>query len=42
MPIPHDVRKKPMDVKVRVTTGEGVDVTWSDGHANHFDFLIYG
>jgi DUF971 family protein len=38
MPIPHDVRKKPMDVKVRVTTGEGVDVTWSDGHTSHFDF----
>ena len=38
MPIPHDVRKKPMDVKVRVTTGQGVDVTWSDGHTSHFDF----
>jgi len=38
MPIPHDVRKKPMEVKVQVTTGEGVDVTWSDGHASHFDF----
>ena len=38
MPIPQDVRKKPMDVKVRVTTGEGMDVTWSDGHTSHFDF----
>jgi DUF971 family protein len=38
MPIPQDVRKKPMEVKVRVTTGEGLDVTWSDGHTSHFDF----
>ena len=27
-----------MDVKVHLTTGAGVDVTWSDGHASHFDF----
>jgi len=38
MPIPIDVRKKPVDVKVRVSTGEGVDVTWADGHTSHFDF----
>ena len=38
MPIPQDVRKKPTDVKVRVSTGEGVDVTWSDGHASHYPF----
>jgi len=38
MPIPLDVRKKPIDVKVRVSTGEGVDVTWADGHTSHFDF----
>jgi DUF971 family protein len=38
MPIPQDVRKKPMDVKVRVSTGEGVDVTWADAHVSHYDF----
>jgi DUF971 family protein len=38
MPIPQDVRKKPIDVKVHVTTGEGVEVTWSDGHESRYDF----
>jgi DUF971 family protein len=38
MPIPFDTRKKPMGVKVHVSTGEGVDVTWSDGHTSHYDF----
>jgi|SRR5579875_172122 len=38
MPIPLDLRKKPMDVKVRVSTGEGVDVVWSDAHTSHYDF----
>jgi DUF971 family protein len=38
MPIPHDLRKKPMDVKVRVSTGQGVEVTWSDGHASRYEF----
>jgi DUF971 family protein len=38
MPIPIDTRKKPIDVKVRVSTGEGVDITWADGHTSHFDF----
>jgi len=38
MPIPQDVRKKPTDVKVRVSTGEGVDVVWSDEHASHYPF----
>lgn len=36
--MPTDVRKKPMDVKVHVSTGAGVDITWSDGHKSHFDF----
>jgi DUF971 family protein len=39
MPIPLDVRKRPVDVKVRVTSGEGVDVTWSDGHKSHYEFI---
>jgi DUF971 family protein len=38
MPIPIDLRKKPMDVKVHVTTGEGVEVTWSDGHISRYPF----
>lgn len=38
MPLPLDIRKKPMDVKVHVSTGGGVDVTWSDGHTSHYDF----
>jgi DUF971 family protein len=25
-------------VKVRVSTGEGVDIVWSDDHSSHFDF----
>jgi DUF971 family protein len=27
-----------MDVKVHVTTGEGVEVTWSDGHQSRYPF----
>ncbi|HXJ17370.1 MAG TPA: DUF971 domain-containing protein [Candidatus Polarisedimenticolia bacterium] len=38
MPIPQDVRKKPVSVKVHVTTGEGVEITWSDGHVSRYDF----
>jgi len=38
MPIPLDVRKKPTEIKVNVSTGTGVDVTWSDGHTSHYDF----
>lgn len=38
MPIPLDTRKKPLDVKVHVKTGAGVDITWADGHASHYDF----
>lgn len=39
MPIPLDIRKKPIEVKVHVTTGAGVDITWSDAHSSHYDFL---
>lgn len=38
MPIPLDKRKKPTGVKVHVSTGQGVDITWSDDHASHYDF----
>jgi DUF971 family protein len=38
VPLPLDSRKKPTDVKVRVSTGEGVEITWSDGHTSRYDF----
>jgi|SRR5208282_5296666 DUF971 family protein len=38
MPLPIDQRKRPAGVKVHVTTGEGVEITWSDGHASRYDF----
>jgi DUF971 family protein len=38
MPIPLDSRKKPIDVKVHVRAGTGVDITWSDGHTSHYEF----
>lgn len=38
MPIPIDSRKKPADVKVYVSTGEGVVITWSDGHTSRYSF----
>lgn len=33
-----DPRKKPASVKVHVSTGLGVDITWEDGHSSHYDF----
>ena len=39
MPIPIDPRKKPASVKVHVTSGAGVDITWADGHSSHYDFV---
>jgi DUF971 family protein len=38
MPIPIDERRKPASVKVHVSSGAGIDITWSDGHASHYDF----
>jgi DUF971 family protein len=38
MPIPLDVKRKPASVKVHVSSGAGVDITWSEGHSSHFDF----
>lgn len=38
MPLPIDSRKTPTDVKVHVTSGEGVAVTWSDGHTSRYTF----
>jgi DUF971 family protein len=38
MPIPIDTRRKPASVKVHVSSGAGVDITWTDGHASHYGF----
>jgi len=38
MPIALDQRKKPTSVKVKVSTGEGVEITWSDGHVSQYSF----
>lgn len=38
MPTPIDERKKPTSVKIHVSSGTGVDITWADGHASHYDF----
>ena len=39
MPIPIDSRRKPVEIKVQVSTGAGLDIVWSDGHASHYDFV---
>ena len=38
MPTPLDPRKKPTSVKIHVKNGTGVDITWADGHASHYEF----
>ena len=38
MPTPPDPRKKPTSIKIHISNGAGVDVTWADGHASHYDF----
>jgi DUF971 family protein len=38
MPTPIDIRKKPKAVKIHVSTGAGIDITWADGHESHYDF----
>jgi len=38
MPTPIDPRKKPISIKVHVSTGTGVDITWADGHSSHYEF----
>ena len=40
MPLPIDQRKKPIEVKVHVKNGAGVDIAWADGHASHFEFAL--
>jgi prepilin-type processing-associated H-X9-DG protein len=38
MPTPLDPRKKPTSIKIHISGGTGVDITWADGHASHYDF----
>ena len=38
MPLPLDSRKNPTDVKVYVSTGEGVEIAWADGHHSRYTF----
>ena len=38
MPLPLDQRKKPTSLKVHVSTGDGVEVLWADGHASRYTF----
>jgi DUF971 family protein len=38
MPIPIDARRKPVSVKVHVSSGVGIDITWADNHSSHYDF----
>ena len=38
MPIQQDVRKKPISIKVHVSTGEGVEIAWADMHTSRYDF----
>src|ERR1700682_2175265 len=38
MPIPVDQRKKPLAIKIHVSSGAGVNITWADNHARHYDF----
>ena len=38
MPIPIDARRKPASVKVHVSSGAGIDITWADNHSSHYDF----
>jgi DUF971 family protein len=39
MPTPLDPRKKPSSIKVHVSSGAGVDITWADGHSSHYEFM---
>lgn len=38
MPAPLDQRKKPTSVRIHISNGAGVDITWADGHASHYEF----
>lgn len=33
-----DLGRKPAKIKIYVTTGEGVEIAWSDGHTSRYTF----
>jgi len=33
-----DQRTQPTSVKIHLTSGAGVDITWADGHQSRYDF----
>lgn len=33
-----DARRKPAKVRIYITTGEGVEIAWADGHVSRYDF----
>jgi DUF971 family protein len=39
MAIPLDQRKKPLAIKIHVSSGAGVDITWADQNTSHYDFV---
>jgi DUF971 family protein len=40
MPLPINRSRKPTSIKIHVSSGAGVDITWADGHTSHFDFVF--
>jgi DUF971 family protein len=34
------VSSDPKSVKVHLTTGEGLDIAWKDGHKSHYSFVF--
>jgi DUF971 family protein len=33
-----DLRRKPATIKIYVTSGEGAEIAWSDGHTSRYSF----
>ncbi len=38
MPAASDASSKPVAVKIHVSTGQGMDIAWTDGHQSHYEF----
>ena len=36
--MPTNPRTQPTGVKIHLTSGAGVDITWADDHHSHYDF----
>src|SRR5262249_11653535 len=39
MPIPLHAGRKPASIRVHISNNAGVDITWSDGHVSHYEFV---